>query len=101
MYKFLVAGLLSTAAIGYAYGQEQAQPCQRSPTHVVMGGVDADESRCRELLLTQEIGQLQLNLSTVQSRLLLQSADLKTSQAELDYWHKWADGVEAAAKEPH
>lgn len=90
----------------------QASPCERSATQLSIGGVDMDESRCRDAIIggimkkmSAEITDEKITEADLAAKLALAQSDLQrartaaqTNDALLTWYKSYVEGVEAKAK---
>jgi hypothetical protein len=96
MKRFAVAGILLVMAASPVLADEARPgiavpapaagpvlPCQRDPNvQVRIAGLDADEIRCRDFMLSQQIASLSAQVAGAQARETLLREDLRVAQKE-------------------
>ena len=88
MYYLILLGMLLAVP---AFAAEPA-PCERGPSNLVAQGVSMDMLRCREAVMQQHLGQMDLAAMSLQAELTLAQKDVEHSKADAVAIEKrWAD----------
>jgi hypothetical protein len=93
MKSILLASALLSIMLSPVYAQEKApEPCERGASTMKMGNMDMDTMRCREVIMQNHLGQMEMLVLGLQTDIEMAKKDVANAKKETETTQKhWAD----------